>query len=199
MKLIEYKEEVKRTIVILPTLEQNLLHMSYGVTTEVGELFDIYKKKLAYGKEIDEINYKEELGDLLWYYTNGINFGYKHLSENEFKEEINVINEEIFDTTSLVDEYKNNEFSLIGIMLDNAKEIYYNLIVKKDTEIAIQLLKTGIYIVSMMCYIKNYNFEEIMEININKLRTRFPEKFTQECATKRNLDAERKSLENKTI
>lgn len=39
------------------------------------------------------------------------------------------------------------------------------------------------------------SFEEVMERNIAKLRTRFPDKFDPERARNRDLDAERKVLE----
>lgn len=39
------------------------------------------------------------------------------------------------------------------------------------------------------------SFEDMWEKNINKLRTRYPEKYTNEKALERDLDAERKTLE----
>lgn len=44
-----------------------LLHGAMGLETEVGELQDALKKYFFYGKEIDEVNLKEEIGDCLWY------------------------------------------------------------------------------------------------------------------------------------
>jgi len=44
-----------------------LLHAAMGLCTEAGEFMDPLKKALFYGKEIDEVNLREELGDLLWY------------------------------------------------------------------------------------------------------------------------------------
>ena len=40
------------------------------------------------------------------------------------------------------------------------------------------------------------NYEKSLENNINKLKVRFPEKFTEENAINRNLEEERKQLEN---
>lgn len=40
-----------------------------------------------------------------------------------------------------------------------------------------------------------FTFEEVQQININKLRARFPDKFTEYDAQNRNLGAERKVLE----
>lgn len=44
-----------------------LTHYAFGLATETAEVQDILKKRLAYGKPIDMVNLKEELGDLLWY------------------------------------------------------------------------------------------------------------------------------------
>lgn len=44
-----------------------LLHYALGLGSETGELQDALKKLVAYGKPLDLVNVKEEIGDLLWY------------------------------------------------------------------------------------------------------------------------------------
>ena len=44
-----------------------LLHAAIGLATESGETLDALKKHVFYGKELDKVNLKEEMGDLLWY------------------------------------------------------------------------------------------------------------------------------------
>jgi NTP pyrophosphatase (non-canonical NTP hydrolase) len=44
-----------------------LLHGAYGMATEAAELLDATKKYVFYGKTLDEINVKEEVGDSDWY------------------------------------------------------------------------------------------------------------------------------------
>jgi NTP pyrophosphatase (non-canonical NTP hydrolase) len=44
-----------------------LLHAAIGVSTEAGELLDSLKKAIFYGRELDVVNFKEEIGDILWY------------------------------------------------------------------------------------------------------------------------------------
>lgn len=44
-----------------------LLHYALGIVTEAGEIADALKKALIYGKELDEVNLLEEVGDLQWY------------------------------------------------------------------------------------------------------------------------------------
>jgi len=43
------------------------LHGVVGIQTEAGELMDAIKKFIFYGKDLDLVNMKEELGDLFWY------------------------------------------------------------------------------------------------------------------------------------
>lgn len=46
----------------------NLLHVSFGLGTEVGELQDAIKKHVINGKPLDRKNVVEELGGILFYY-----------------------------------------------------------------------------------------------------------------------------------
>lgn len=116
MNIKNYVEKASRTDAPLGSKQEHNFHMIFGMLTEVGELADIFKKNLAYGKEIDWVNVKEETGDLMWYIAN-------------------------------------------------------------------------------FCKGNNFDLEEILETNINKLISRYPEKFTQKEALERNLDLERKILE----
>lgn len=64
----EYIEAVKKTE--SPEegqLNRRILHGILGCTDEVGELAKHAKAVLFYGKPLDPVNIKEELGDLLWY------------------------------------------------------------------------------------------------------------------------------------
>lgn len=97
-----------------------LLHAAMGMCTETGEFMDMLKKHILYGKAIDKVNLKEELGDLEWYVA-----------------------------------------------------------------LAIDELKT--------------TFGYIFETNIEKLRARYPNKFTEKDALNRDLDKERKILERDHI
>lgn len=99
------------------TVEMDLLHASMGLVTEAGEFQDMLKKHVFYGKPLDKVNLKEEIGDLLWYCA-----------------------------------------------------------------IALEALDT--------------DFQAVMQTNIDKLKARYPEKFTEEKAENRNLAKERKILEN---
>lgn len=110
-----YQEEAKRTNVDLGS-SGNQFHMVLGMVTESAELADAYKKHMAYGRNLDLVNIKEELGDLLWYIAN-------------------------------------------------------------------------------MCSEMGWSMGEVMELNIEKLKARFPDKFDAGRANERDLETERKILE----
>lgn len=118
MDLKQYAIEAKRTMSECETPLLDDLHMILGMQTESAEIADVYKKNIAYGKDLDLVNVKEEIGDLMFYIVN-------------------------------------------------------------------------------LCTLKGWDLEDIMQTNIDKLKARFPEKFTNENALNRNLDKEREILETK--
>lgn len=95
---------------------ERLLHAALGMQTESAEFSDALKKSLFYGKPLDVVNLKEELGDMFWY---------------------------------------------IAIAIDEL-----------DSDINSEMTRV-----------------------INKLKLRYPDKFTSDKALNRDLDAERKLLE----
>lgn len=95
---------------------KRLMHAAFGLSTEAGEFLDAMKKHVFYGKELDRVNLREELGDLFWY-------------------------------------------------------------------------------IAIACDELDIEFEPIMSRNIEKLKARYGEKFTEEAAEHRNLKRERKILE----
>lgn len=98
----------------------DILHGAIGISTEAGELLDAIKKHIYYGKKLDLINVKEEIGDIFWY-------------------------------------------------------------------------------TALICSRLNVSFEEIMRTNIEKLKARYPNKFTEDKAINRDIERERSILENEEI
>jgi len=45
----------------------DLVHAAFGMAGEAGEVVDLIKKSMYYGKPLDLVKVKEEAGDLLWY------------------------------------------------------------------------------------------------------------------------------------
>lgn len=116
MKLNEYVEWTKNTCVTLESKDMDNVHMLLGMSTEIGELQDIFKKHYAYNKEMDWVNAKEEIGDLMFY-------------------------------------------------------------------------------ISSFCRMNGFDLENIIDTNVAKLESRYPQKFTEYHAKNRDLKKERKILE----
>jgi NTP pyrophosphatase (non-canonical NTP hydrolase) len=70
MNIKEYVEKASRTDAPLSSPQEHDIHMVLGIVTEAAELADVFKKSLAYNKEIDWTNVREEFGDLMWYIAN---------------------------------------------------------------------------------------------------------------------------------
>jgi NTP pyrophosphatase (non-canonical NTP hydrolase) len=54
-------------------VSSDFMHSAFGCATESGEILDAIKKAIFYGRNLDEINLREEYGDLLWYIQLGLN------------------------------------------------------------------------------------------------------------------------------
>lgn len=168
MTFKEYQLEAKRTCPSLGDDELDYTHMRLGIITEIAEIADIFKKHIAYKKPIDFINLKEEIGDTCWYIANMATF-----EEEDLK---------LWDG----DYYKpNNDEKWEYIINDILVGLYYN----QDSN------SERLDGINALCKYWEINLEECLELNITKLKTRFPEKFTEEAALNRDLVKERSILE----
>lgn len=70
MELNEYQELANKLAVECAPAD-DLVHCAMGVCTESGELMDIIKRNIFYGKDVDKTHVIEELGDILWYVAVG--------------------------------------------------------------------------------------------------------------------------------
>lgn len=118
MLLNEYQKWTANTCAKLDTHKEDITHMLFGMITEMGELTDIFKKSMAYGKDIDWVNVEEEIGDIEFY-------------------------------------------------------------------------------IASFCRITGLDLQDIINTNVLKLESRYPEKFTEYHALNRDLEKERDILEKK--
>lgn len=165
-----YQERSARTIARKSCIADDGAHMALGITTEIGEMKDAILNN-------DFINIREEHGDTNWYIANECNIyglSFKELYEEATKK----AHESNYKIHDIVDLHKR-EFAY-GKEMD---------IDKLKAEL-IALIK---YLIWTSRYF-DFSYEESLVINIDKLYTRYPEKFTQEAAINRNLDAEYETL-----
>ena len=81
-----------------------------------------------------------------------------------------------------------------GEILDSVKKIiFYGK--TPDWHNLIEEAGDIFWYLAILCDAMNVSFEEVQRRNIDKLKVRYPDKFTQHEALNRNLDEERKTLE----
>ena len=136
----------------------NLLHSALGMVTEIAEL----------AGAPDEANAHEEMGDVMWYVAVGCDhFGVT------LKEAIEAAPESDRDGLSIMGDYVNHV----------KRQVFYGKPVPSSQMVA--LLGEMAVGIQEAAEDFGFDFEEILEENIAKLRKRFPEKFTQDRAINR--------------
>lgn len=170
MTIQEYQELSKRTLADLGSDELNLLHMKIGIMTEFGELLDSIKKHIAYKKPLDLVNVEEEIGDICFFIVGHMTF-----SDNKAVE---------WPTPP---KYEPSNIANVATIIYDVLGAYI------VNNIGNQSLLQNLYMISVVIGV---DFFRGLENNIAKLQARYPEKFTEEQALNRNLEAERKILEN---
>lgn len=188
----EYKEAVERTetdyaataayfhTTLTPENKPRfaLLHGIMGICDEARELY------LA-NEEEDRNHVMEEAGDLLWFLT---------ITCRELGIELENVTFVVCPVNSMLwSEIMYYACSMSGI---EKKTVIYGIM---------QEIKTSCehYIVSILqclhtiCRSYGFTVEDAMEANVRKLKVRYPEKFTSDCALNRDTVKEMRAVEGK--
>jgi NTP pyrophosphatase (non-canonical NTP hydrolase) len=185
--IVEYQLLASRTCPDLPGEHQNERHMNLGVITEIGEVLDIFKKNLAYNKPFDVVNLGEELADIAWYIVNKCRFQEIPLDDDfdTVKAEI----KELLDTQM---------FTQSDLPIGLKAEALMHPLLQTYCGPTNNIFSAPIVQLAMLANIAEWyelDFFQCLTNNIDKLKVRYPEKFTEEAAQNRDLDAERIELE----
>ena len=185
--ILEYQGLAVRTCTDLGHEGTNERHMNLGVITEIGETLDIFKKHLAYNKPVDLVNLGEELADIAWYIVNKCSF--QQLSLDDNYEEVLAQTEELLNTKM---------FTVPDLPAEIRTEAILVLILNSYCAPVDSIFSAPIVQLAMLNNIASWfdlDFGQCLTNNIDKLKVRYPEKFTEEGAIERNLEAERVELE----
>ena len=182
MTLKEYQRLASRTCPDLGSLKLNLSHMVMGLQSEQEE----YLKAISQG---DLVNVREELADQWWYVANYCNF--RSISLSELVPDANDLMSISIDFDQW--ELESQVYYIYQSRLTDLvkKYVAYNREIDRNTEI--NTLKGIVW--GLLYEDMNFDIGIDLEKNINKLKVRYPEKFTDELANNRDLEAERKTLE----
>ncbi len=169
------------------SIHPDLIHAILGIQTQSAQLLQAAKKD-----RIDEINVAEQIGDICWYLA----IAYAHFGT--------VMNDNYYVQPKISQAYLNTQINervanlniLSGKLIDILKRsMYYGK--GKETP-SIKNIESIIDEVWIQCVNLasdiGYNIDDIMNTNINKLKTRFPDKFSTQNVFNRNLQAQRTVL-----
>jgi len=194
MTFLEYVNLAKRTRKDMGSLQMDTIHMILGVSGEImGEFIDQLKKHFIYGKELDKVNLQEELSDAMWYVVNM----YDIL-------DLELLNDITFPSIPSIGGDKSKLIPSIKMTRQINDTFYYmcgHIMDDQDTYNEDQkstYLEKIISIVITMTSLANMwgiDLNKGLENNIEKLRVRYPDKYTDEKAIIRNLQEERNKLE----
>lgn len=157
--------------------DELLLHAVMGILTEMEELLDNHMSDQS-----DDNNRIEEIADAWWYIC---------IIGREL-ENINV-------TNSVDSSIEDPMIAILGIIKSSLKlldflkkKIYYN----KSINLELFTHHSNQIISLLLVYAKLYKIDtpKSWDINIEKLRARYGEKFSSDKAINRNLEAEREIL-----
>lgn len=203
MKLDDFVVGAVRTESVVPNfdfegkmLNSRLVHSALGLATEAGEVLDVLKKTLFYGKHLDVSNLREEISDLMWYVAilcDAMNWDMENLA---FR---GLVKADL--TTMLV--FKTDQSNFEGRLLFSGKDVFVaageflDAVLSGAEEESLQM--TIIEVLAAMGILLHFlesSFEEEAQRNHDKLKTRYSEKFTSERALSRNIEAEKIAMED---
>jgi NTP pyrophosphatase (non-canonical NTP hydrolase) len=153
---------------------ERLLHAAMGLVTEIGELYEVESEE----------HELEEIGDVLWYLA---------LAHDVFEMDWN---EEFLIDWAVNYIRGDNPLESLSIysseLLDLVKkQIFYGKPIDLDyARVIVAFMKMVIEVGTNENESCPFTFQQVLEANVNKLKTRYPEKFTEEAAVNRDVKAE---------
>ena len=143
----------------------------------------------------------DDMKKVLFYGKESINFGKPRSTSST----LNVLRDQI--ATGFAKESRQRSIDVIHAIIGKATEVgellealvamAFNSHEKFDRINAIEEIGDGLWYDALLLRALNSDFEQAMQINIAKLKSRFPNKFTEHDATNRDLKTEREVLERK--
>lgn len=168
--LEQYRQLAARTLNTEEAPYNTLLHVDAGIKGELGELIDIFKKHVIYGKELNISHIVEEYGDIMWYVVGKVTLKNMHLSGHN-----------VSAIDSIVEYYENNtkhqKYSILNFLVYESPSLYAPINEYVGYMVFLGKLLEEKY--------ENFNFWEALSFNIIKLQQRYPDKYTDQDALER--------------
>ena len=184
MNLNQYASDAVRTEsrigkVTLPDSET--FYAALQVFIASGQILDMFKKNVFYGKPIDWESVQHKFGKIEM--DSGVGFADREtdldINPRLFHALIGTATEATELMEALLSTMEGGRLDIFNILEEFGDINWYE----------------AIAIDASNGEVEAFGFEDVLTTNIEKLRKRFPEKFTSENAIERDLDEERNTLE----
>jgi len=183
MNFKEYVDGCKRTEALEPIAVDGRMIGAMRCCAAVADVLDVLKKITFYGQKTDK-------------HSTLLDSTYAVLA-GRVRDEI--LDLECGDVSRLKDVPFRFFHGVIGIATEAGEMVQGLLASLKSGKIDRTNIKEELgdilWFFAIICDVFGFSIEKIMESNNAKLRQRYPEKFTVECTTNRDVDAEREVLE----
>jgi len=188
-----YQSQALRTAKDMGDKKSNLHHFFLGSFSEAGELGSMVKAHVFYGKSFDRSNAVEELGDICWFLTCSVHFIGDRLTTimpdgtDEFQSisvrdnpNINSIRRDVLRHTS---ELGFATGSMLSSM--NGYFNYEHTLTPSRTALVIRQIGSTFGTVACFADALGVSLSSVFISNIEKLRKRYPDKYSDENALAR--------------
>ena len=187
MTLDEYQKETERTARRADYgPEQRLNNFGLGLAGEAGEVADLLKEHLHRGQPLDRDKLCRELGDVIWYLAATASTAGFTLSEVAVEAEHDVLPE--FDVEQQLNYFGFDLAGKAGMVCDLLKKhLHHGQSLDRDK----LCLKLGDVLgcVAAIASTAGLLFDEVMIVNVAKLRSRYPDGFDAARSTVRDGEA----------
>lgn len=165
-----YRAQAARTLNDLPK-EEALEMIRLGLIGEIGEVCDLYKKQRFHGHEVTQDQYANELGDVCWYAAAALTCSrdgtYRHQASWYGSGFEDVAADAIADSRKI----------------KHAGPCVYDSV----GDVASAIFDAVFCMASRLC--PSWTMQQILDANIDKLKARYPDGFSEERSRERDDEA----------
>lgn len=174
-----YCADAFRTAKVFGSLTLDMEHVGLGLTTEAGEFATVTKRVRVYGKPLDAhmvANAREELGDYVWYLALWLTlvgielYGFELMEQGELDEVVGRM---------------PSALSAGVLAMQGAASVALMASSGEIDATEVDGIKLGFAGFLIACQALAFDPVEVLKENIEKLRLRFPEKYSDEAAEAR--------------
>lgn len=170
-----------------------LLHGAIGLASELSEI-----QQATFAEELDPTNIKEEIGDVYWYM--GVIVNELELDAEELLGHKNGVRKGFYNENDDIRKYFEQSAQAMTISVGNLIDVLKKTLMygkELNTKGIEQEIRTLAFETEYILNLFGATPDQARERNIEKLRARYGEKFTEAAALERNLTVERAILESK--